>query len=268
MAFPWDDGILTRTTIWGDDGLGTYRPVSVDNTGALKIQGASSIAADVLDHDPDLDSMGLVVRNIPYGTYETLLLNDTVVLQAEVPENQVAPGSTTVLTTGGLDKGRVARHHAVDQDGRVIVSIKGTDALRWSQSKRVANVAQTPLLIIALHHKGDINGTPTTDLAYLDILAGLADSSAHVDVILNPTINNPNWNDVELAASFMEYDTAGTYQAATGRVIFGFDVLSPVAADLSNLAITMEPDDVIAFVAYLDAGNGAVRITPNWHEAP
>ncbi len=35
MAFPWDDGIIVRSTIQGDDGTGTYRPVKVDANGAL-----------------------------------------------------------------------------------------------------------------------------------------------------------------------------------------------------------------------------------------
>jgi hypothetical protein len=37
MAYnPWLDGLVTRTTISGDDGAGTYRAVQVDALGALK----------------------------------------------------------------------------------------------------------------------------------------------------------------------------------------------------------------------------------------
>jgi hypothetical protein len=272
---PWNESEIVRSTIFGNDGTGTYRPVQVDANGALKIQGGTTNPADVLNTDPTNASAGMVVRNIPWGTYETLLLNDTVVLQAEVQENTAPPGMTTVLVTGGLDRARLAKTHAVDSAGRLMVSVKGTTAPRWMAANRKTGITTAGAYIMALKHKGNINGTTTTHLAYLDQIAALVSVGSYVYVLLNPTLTGTTWTDIETANSFMQVDTAGALGSG-GRLIYGFGCgaakettdYGAIIADLANLAITLNPNDILAFMAAPEASTGSIRLMPNWHEAP
>lgn len=43
LSFPWLDGIITRTTIWGDDGLGTAYPVKVNDQGQLEVNAQVTV---------------------------------------------------------------------------------------------------------------------------------------------------------------------------------------------------------------------------------
>ena len=273
---PWNESEIVRSTLFGNDGTGVYRAVNVDATGALKIQGGGGGGSGaLLTTDPTNSTLGQVVRNIPWGTYECLLVDDTVVLQAEIPENTAPPGMTTVLVTGGLDRGRFARNQAVDAGGRTAITIMGTVAPRWSKTARKASIAANTY-ILGLKHKGNINGASTTNLAYIDMVSALCGLGTHIDVILNPTLTGASFADVELAASFVQVDTAATYTAASGRVIFGFDCAGSSGtndtgsslSNLGNLSIFLNPNDILAFVATPDASSGPCRVTPNWHEAP
>jgi hypothetical protein len=262
---PWLESPIVRSSNYGKTVGGAWVPFQVDANGALSVNVGGS-GGGVVTVTPETNA-----------TWETVLLNDTVVLQAEIQENTAPPGMTTVLVTGGLDRARVAKNHALDAGGRMMVSVKGTVAPRWSASRSVGAVAAATV-ITAIKHKGNINGVNTTLLAYLDSIGALVEVGAHVEVILNPTLTGTTWADMETAASFMQQNTnaAIARTAATGRVIYGVDVGANKGADsygmsnvdVSNYAITLNPNDVLVFIATPASSSGLMRVTANWHEAP
>ena len=261
---PWVESPIIRGANYGRTVGGTWVPLQADANGALSVN-IGGTGGGVVTVTPDVGA-----------TWETLLVNDTVVLQAEIQENTAPPGMTTVLVTGGLDRARLAKNHAVDALGRLVVSVKGTVAPRWSATRSVAAVS-TEKVITAIKHKGDINGTTTTLLAYLDTIGALVEVGAHINVYLNPTLSNTTWADMETANSFMQENTnAAIAITSGGRIIYGIDVGANKGADsygmwngdVSNYSIVLNPNDILVFTAASASSSGLMRVTANWHEAP
>lgn len=205
----------------------------------------------------------VLVHQIQYANANTNPSLSNASLQLLIYANNGTSTNNLLVQTAGL---------AAFVEGQV-VPISASYAVRPAAAKTVA-IANGETNVLTIRNNGTVGALNNRVRVYPNLFSFSAQTQRYTfNLRLNATLTTPSYTNINAATSVVSFDTAGTYSAGTGQLIFSFQVAASGRGqfDLSPYFIRMNPLNtqnlgILTVTATTTTGTGTVQASLNWQE--